>query len=107
MSAQQQREEQLIEQLEQIPGCMVLLPTPGTSGRRLTTVRISLRQLHKLLAQTRTDAIGACQQVAGMQQERLFGTTLNQMCIGASNNLRTDLHTEFEQLKANGQKEKI
>lgn len=42
--------EQLLKELENTPGVMVLLPTPGTSGRRKTLVRISLNKLTKLIA---------------------------------------------------------
>lgn len=52
-----QDNEELINRLERIPGVMVLLPTPGTSGRKNTVVRIPLAKLETLLVEARIKAV--------------------------------------------------
>lgn len=43
------------KRIEEIPGVMVILPTPGTSGNRKTIVRITMDKLEALLHQVEAE----------------------------------------------------
>jgi|SRR5882757_4459851 len=69
----------------------------------------TLDQLEQLLSQTRTDAIGECQQVPSLQVVQLSSDNKpdDNLAIAHQNMLRYRLDVEFERLKADGQKRSI